>query len=102
MKVKNKARLLKELAKESKTPREFIEYVMALQNQTPEDVVKDIDMTLAHFYVAMSTIAHGANIGVKVCVKISKGLDIDPAILNRLIADYNLEKYLKKQEHGTL
>jgi hypothetical protein len=102
MKVKNKTRLLKELAKESKTPKEFIEYVMALQNQTPEDVVKDIDMTIAHFYVVMCAMSHGANIGVKVCVKISKGLDIDPAILNRLVADYNLSKYLKKQENGTL
>lgn len=95
MKLKNKKRLLSELAKESTSPREFIYNVMALQGQSAEDLVKDIEMTTAHFYVTMNQIARGGSIGVKVCAKISKGLDIDPFILNRLVAEYNLEKYLK-------
>lgn len=95
MKLKNKKRLLDELVRESESPKEFIYSVMALQRQTAKDVVKDADMTMEHFYVAMNNIAKGASIGVKVCCKIAKGLDINPIILNRVIADYNMNRYLK-------
>ena len=95
MKLKNKKRLLNELVRESESPKEFIYSVMALQQQTGKDVVKDAGMTMQHFYVAMNNIARGASIGIKVCYKIAKGLDIDPIILNRVIADYNMNKYLK-------
>lgn len=95
MKLKNKKRLLDELSKESKNPKEFIYSVMALQQQSAGDVVKDIDMTPAHFYVAMNQIEKGQVFGCKVCVKIAEGLDIDPTILNRLVADYNLKCYLE-------
>lgn len=94
MKLKNKVRLLKELAANSENPKEFIYHCMALQNQTSEDIVRDIDMTSAHFYVAMNQIANGQFIGTKIIVNISRGLDIDPSILNTLVADYKLKKYL--------
>ena len=94
MKLKNKIRLLNELARESENPKEFIQHCMSLQNQSVNDIVENIDMTAEHFYVALSNIANGGSIGIRVIVKISKGLDIDPNILNRLVADYNLKKHL--------
>lgn len=95
MKLKNKKRLLNELSKEATNPKEFIYAVMALQQQSAEDVVKNVDMTSAHFYVAMNQIGKGQGIGTKVCVKIAEGLDIDPFVLNRMIADHNLKCFLE-------
>jgi hypothetical protein len=95
MKLKNKKRLLNELSKEVTSPKEFIYAVMTLQQQSVDDVVKDVGMTSAHFYVAMNQIEKGQGIGIKVCVKIAEGLDIDPAILNRIVADYNLKMFLE-------
>ena len=95
MKCKNKLRLLKELAELSENPKDFIYYVMALQHQTAQDVIEKTEMTLAHFYVIMSQIEKGKGIGVKTCYKLSQGLDIDPTILNRVVADYNLKMYCK-------
>ena len=93
MKLKNKARLLKELADSSDSPKDFIYYVMALQNQTAFDVAEKAGITPAHFYVAMSQVERGSGIGVQLCCKLSQGLDIDPYILNRIVADYNLKMY---------
>ena len=101
MKLKNKKRLLDELARESDNPKDFINSVMALQGQTAKDLVQNIDMTVDHFYVAMSSISHGQSIGIKVCAKIAQGLDINPLILNRLVADYNMNMYLESLENGT-
>lgn len=98
MKLKNKKRLLDELARSCASPKEFITYVMTLQGQTAADVIKDIDMTSAHFYVVMNTLSRGKSIGIKVCAKIAKGLDIDAHILNRLIADYSMNQYLNTVE----
>lgn len=55
-------------------------------------------MTSAHFYVAMNQIVKGQNIGTKVCAKIAQGLDIDPFILCRVVADYSMNKYLTKAD----
>ncbi len=54
MKLKNKTRLLNELAKEADNPKDFICYVMALQQQSAEDIAKEADITPAHFYVRLS------------------------------------------------
>ena len=95
MKLKNKKELLEELARETTSPKEFIYAVMALQKQSAEDVVKNVDMTVAHFYVTMSQITKGQSISTKTCAKIAQGLDISPLILNRIVADYNMNNYLK-------
>jgi hypothetical protein len=97
MKLKNKKRLLDELAKESENPKNFIYNVMALQQQAANDVAEKAGITTAHFYVAMNQISKGQSIGIKMCVKISNGLDIEPSILCRIVADYNLKCYLESQ-----
>ena len=100
MKVKYRKRLLDELIKSSDNPADFIRYVMALQKMSVEDVCRNIDLTTAHFYVVLSQCRHGRSIGLKVCAKIAQGLDIDPKILNRVISDYNMNKYLQTEENG--
>lgn len=101
MKLKNKARLLNELARSVESPKEFIKSVMVLQGQSVNDLTESANMTSEHFYVMMSQVSHGQSIGVKVCVKIVRGLDIDPHILYRIIADYELNNYLNNLENGT-
>ena len=100
MKLKNKKKLLNEISKEVDSPKEFIYAVMALQQQSAEDVCKNINMTREHFYVVMNQIEKGGGMGVKVCVKIAEGLDIDPVVLNRISADYNLKMFLKGKRKG--
>ena len=95
MKCKNKLRLLKELADASDSPRDFIYYVMALQDQTATDIAEKSGITSQHFYVLMSQLKAGSGMGIETCCKLAKGLDIDPSILNRLIADYNLKMFQK-------
>lgn len=100
MKIKGKRRLLQELARECENPKEFIYGIMALQNQKGEDVARAANMTIEHFYVFIGQIAKGKKgISPKLCIRISKGLDIDPYILNRVIGDFNIKTYL--QEHQT-
>lgn len=98
MKVKYRKRLLDELIKSSDNPADFIRYVMELQNMSVEDVCKDIGLTAAHFYVVLSQCRQGKSIELKVCAKIAKSLDIDPKILNRIISDYNMNKYLRRRK----
>lgn len=95
MKLKNKIRLLNELAKETSNPKEFIYACMALQNMSGGDLAKRMNMTSANFYVKMSQFESGSySITIKTIIDISKGLDIPPAILNTIVANYNLNKYL--------
>ena len=102
MKLKNKTRLLNELAKEVENPKEFIRGVMALQNQDIDDFYAKSKITPQYFHVIMSQLRTGKqSIGTALCVKISRGLDINPFILNRIIGDYNLKRYLSKLENGT-
>lgn len=96
MKLKNKTRLLKELAKESNTPIEFIEYIMALQQQNAHDLAEASGISIQHYYVIRSQLRNGQSIGTSLCVKLAKGLDINPAILNWVVAEYNLKLYMKK------
>ena len=100
MKLKNKKRLLDELARESENPKEFIRNIMALQQQTAESITQNIDMTPQHFYVMMSQFNNGQSIGVKTCVKIANGLDIDPITLYRVITDYSIRQYLNSLKNG--
>ena len=95
MKLKSNKKLLKELANASENPKNFIYNVMALQQQTANDVAEKAGVTAAHFYVAMNQISKGQGIGIKMCVRISNGLDIEPSILCRMVADYNLKCYLE-------
>lgn len=97
MKLKNKTRLLTEICKEADTPADFVRYVMALQGQKAEDVIRNIDMTAAHFYVALSSKSFGTAVSVKIC----QGLDIDPQLLCRKVADYNLKKFLNSHNRKT-
>ena len=99
MKIRGKRKLLQELARECENPKEFIYSIMALQNQKGEDVAKGADMTIEHFYVFIGQIAKGKiGISPKLCIKLSKGLDIDPYILNRVIGDFNIKTHLQEQQ----
>lgn len=99
MKIKGKRKLLQELARECENPREFIYGIMALQNQKVEDVARGADMTIKHFHVFIGRISKGKNgISPKLCIKLSRGLDIDPYILNRVIGDFNIKTHLQEQQ----
>ena len=96
MKLKNEKKLLDKLTKESANPKEFIYKVMALQGLSTKDLAQKSNITTTHFRVMMSHLLLGKeSIGIKTCVKIAKGLDIDPFLLNRIITDYSMGKYLK-------
>ena len=100
MKLKNKTKLLNELAKESKNPADFIRYVMSIQDQKMSTIVEEMRMTQDHFYVCLSNIRHGKSLTPKNIVDIANGLDIEPFILNRLFADHVLKEYLKRANNG--
>ena len=95
MKLKNKKKLLQELANASEDPKNFIYGVMSLQHQTASEIAQAAEITTAHFYVAMSQIEKGQSIGIKLCVGIANGLDIEPSILCKIVAEHNLKCYLK-------
>ena len=95
MKLKENKKLLNELVKASSNPREFIESVMALQGQTADDVMAKFGTSRSHFYVMMHNFTKGHSVSPKTCVRLAKGLDIDPLILNRIITDYSMNKYLE-------
>jgi hypothetical protein len=94
MKLKNKKRLLQELINASEGPKDFIYTVMTLQRQSANDVAEKAGITSAHFYVAMNQIEKGQSIGIKLCVGIANGLDIEPSILCKIVAEHNLKCYL--------
>lgn len=100
MKLKNKKRLLDELAKESENPKEFIQNVMALQHQTAENLTQNVSMTPQHFYVVMHQLSKGKSLGVETCTKIAQGLDINPITLYRVVADYCITQYLNSIENN--
>ena len=102
MKLKNKTRFLNELARVSENPKDFIYACMALQNLTAFTLAERMDMTHQNFYVKMSQIGNGTcSLLPRTIVDISKGLDIPPEILNRVIADYTLNKYLNGINQNT-
>lgn len=95
MKIKDKVRLLNELAKSVENPKEFIYCIMGLQHQQAADVVNSIDMEVSHFYVCISDLNKGKTINHKTCIELAKGLDIDPIILNSVISKFALKKYME-------
>lgn len=96
MKCKENKRLLNELVKTIENPKEFIYGIMALQKQTAEDVASAAGISPIHFYVTMSQLDSGRSIGPKICIGISKGLDIDPWILYQVVKKHELKCYLNK------
>lgn len=99
--LKDRKKLLEELASGVNNPKEFIYGCMSLQSLTPEVFSKRADMTRTHFHVAINQLVNNGAIGIKTIVKISNGLDIDPKILNRVVADYKLNKYLNGINQNT-
>jgi plasmid maintenance system antidote protein VapI len=94
MELKNKTRLLNELAKSVETPWEFVGALIALEGLTSEEAADRIGISRAHLHV----LKNGKGIGMRVGVKISNAFGIDPIILNRIQADYNLKNFLKKKD----
>ena len=89
MQVKNKTRLITELAKSVENPWEFVEALIALEGLHDTEAAEKIGVSVAHLYV----LRNEKKIGLKVGLKISEGFGINPQILNRVIADYNLKVY---------
>lgn len=90
MKVKNKPELLKALADSVDSPWEFVEAVAALEGMTIPKVAEKAGITNVQYYVSRNQKV----MGVKVALKFSRAFEIDPTILNRIVADYNLNKIL--------
>ena len=87
MQVKNKTRLITELAKSVENPWEFVEALIALEGLPDVDAAEKIGISVEHLYVLRSC----KKIGIKVGLKISEGFGINPQIFNHVIADYNLK-----------
>lgn len=90
MKVKNKPRLLKAIADSVDDPWEFVKVVATLEGMTMAEAMEKAGITKKHFYVSKNQ----KSIGIKVALKFSRAFEIDPTILNRIVADYNLKKIL--------
>lgn len=91
MKVKNKPKLLKSLADSVDSPWEFIEAIASLEGMTIPEVTEKAGITKEQYYVSKNQKV----MGVKVALKFSRAFEIDPTILNRIVADYNLKKILE-------
>ena len=91
MKVKNKPRLLKSLAESVDSPWEFVEAIASLEGMTMAEVAEKAGITKEQYYVSKNQKV----MGVKVALKFSRAFEIDPTILNRIVADYNLKKILE-------
>lgn len=89
MKVKNKTRLITELAKSVESPWEFVEAIIALEGLSDTEAAGKIGISVAHLYV----LRNEKKIGLRTGFKISEGFGINPQILNRVIADYNLKVF---------
>ena len=89
MQVKNKTRLITELAKSVENPWEFVEALIALEGLSDTEAAEKMKISTAHLYV----LRNNKKIGLKVGFKISEGFGINPQILNRAIADYNLRVF---------
>ena len=100
MKIKNKKKLLKELAKGAENPKQFIKCIMILQNMEAKDVVKAANMSLDTFYAAICDIVKGTGMREEMCIRIAKGLDIDPCILTKVVYDYKIKLTLNKNNHA--
>lgn len=90
MKVKNKPKLLKSLADSVESPWEFVEAIASLEGMTIPKVAEKAGITKEQYYVSKNQKV----MGVKVALKFSRAFEIDPTILNRIVADYNLKKIL--------
>ena len=90
MKVKNKPKLLKALAESVDSPWEFVEAIVSLEGMTIPKAAEKAGITNVQYYVSRNQKV----MGVKVALKFSRAFEIDPTILNRIVADYNLKKIL--------
>ena len=89
MQVKNKTRLITELAKSVENPWEFVEALIALEGLSDTEAAEKIGISVGYFYV----LRNAKKIGLKTGFKISEGFGINPQIFNRVIADYNLKVF---------
>ena len=90
MKVKNKPKLLKALAESVDSPWEFVEAIASLEGMTIPKVAEKAGITNVQYYVSRNQKV----MGIKVALRFSRAFEIDPTILNRIVADYNLKKIL--------
>ena len=90
MKVKNKPELLKALADSVDSPWEFVEAIASLEGMTMAEASEKAGITREQYYVSKNQKV----IGIKLALKFSRAFEIDPTILNRIVADYNLKKIL--------
>lgn len=90
MQIKNKTRFLKELAKIVETPWEFIEAIASLEGLNMAQVAEKAGVSSQQYHTSKNQKC----MGIKVALKYSNAFEIDPNILNRILADYNLKKVL--------
>ena len=91
MEIKKHPKLLKELANSVSSPWEFIEALASLENLSIAEVAERAGITREHYYVSKNQ----KSMGTRVALKFSRVFEIDPTILNRITADFNLRKILE-------
>ena len=94
MDVKTKPKLLREIANSVNSPWEFIEALAALEGLSMQQVAEKAGITAAHYYVSKNQ----KSMGISVALKFSNAFEIDPNILNRVLADFNLRKIINRQQ----
>jgi hypothetical protein len=98
MKIQNKKRLIKEIANNCDNPWEFIRILMAMQNLNIDDVSEVCGLSTEHLYVMASGLRKGHGITVSTCEKVAKGINVDPYVLNRVVADHAMKMHLMSLE----
>ena len=74
---------------------------MTVQNLSIDDVSAVCGLTKAHLYVIAGNLKRGGSITAVTCEKIAKGININPLILNRVIADNNMKVYLESLKESS-
>ena len=94
MNVKTKPKLVRDLANSVDNPWEFIEALSALEGLRVCQVAEKAGISAAHYYVSKNQ----KSMGISTALKLSNAFEIDPYILNRVLADFNLRKLIDQQQ----
>ena len=94
--IRKNSKLWDYLAKESDSPASFLRSAMRIQGVTAEQMGKESGTTRDN--VNMYTYKGTKHLpGTELCLRFATQLNLDPFILNRLVADYKMKKLIESQ-----
>ena len=93
--ISNKSKLWIELAKECDTFGEFLKKVLAIRNLDYDKVAEGLQTSRQDI---CNVANNRSNISVTRVYNLSKTLNIEPYMLNRIVADYKMKDLINKTE----